>query len=62
MNLNKIAALLTITFLSPYGAALESDFNQPIHVSSVEQYAKLKTNTLTFTNEVLLKNNLVYLI
>jgi len=54
MNLNKIAALLTITFLSPYGAALESDFNQPIHVSSVEQYAKLKTNTLTFTNEVLL--------
>ncbi|TEW51405.1 lipopolysaccharide transport periplasmic protein LptA [Psychromonas algicola] len=54
MNLNKLAALMAITLISPYGAALESDFNQPIHVSSVKQHAKLKTNTLTFTDEVLL--------
>jgi len=54
MNLNKLAALIAITLISPYGAALESDFNQPIHVSSVQQHAKLKTNTLTFTDEVLL--------
>jgi len=54
MNLNKLAALIAITLISPYGSALESDFNQPIHVSSVQQHAKLKTNTLTFTDEVLL--------
>lgn len=54
MNLNKLAALLTITLSSPYALALESDFDQPIHVSSVKQHAKLKTNTLTFTDEVLL--------
>ena len=54
MNLNKLAVLLSISLFSHYGAALESDFNQPIHVSSVKQHAKLKTNTLTFIDEVLL--------
>ena len=54
MNLNKLALLFTITLFSNTGTALESDFNQPIHVSSVKQHAKMKTNTVTFTDEVLL--------
>lgn len=54
MNLNKLTALLAVALTSPYSAALESDFQQPIHVSSIQQHAKLKTNTVTFTNDVLL--------
>ncbi|MDA7747009.1 lipopolysaccharide transport periplasmic protein LptA [Psychromonas sp.] len=54
MNLNKLATLLTLSLLSTNGLALESDFDQPIHVSSVKQNAKMKTNTITFIDEVLL--------
>jgi len=54
MNLNKLTALLTLSLLSNGAAALESDFAQPIHVSSVQQHAKMKTNTITFIDDVLL--------
>ncbi|TEW56657.1 lipopolysaccharide transport periplasmic protein LptA [Psychromonas sp. RZ22] len=54
MKLNKLAVLLIISVLSSNGLALESDFDQPIHVSSVKQHAQMKTNTITFTNEVIL--------
>jgi lipopolysaccharide export system protein LptA len=54
MNLNKLAVLLTISLFNANVSALESDFNQPINVSSVEQFASLKTNTIVFTKEVLL--------
>jgi len=54
MNLNKLAVLLTISLFNTNVSALESDFKQPINVSSVEQFASLKTNTIVFTKEVLL--------
>ncbi|WP_025565161.1 lipopolysaccharide transport periplasmic protein LptA [Psychromonas sp. SP041] len=54
MNLNKLTVLLTISLFNVNASALESDFNQPIHVSSVKQHASLKTNTVVFTNDVLL--------
>lgn len=54
MNLNKLKTLLAISLLSSSALALETDFEQPIHVSSVQQHAKMKTNTVTFIDEVLL--------
>jgi len=54
MNLNKLAVLLTISLFNTHTFALESDFDQPIHVSSVKQHASMKTNTIIFTDEVLL--------
>lgn len=45
-----ISALL-ISFSS---VALESDYGQPIHVSSLSQHAKMKKNTVVFMKEVLL--------
>lgn len=54
MNLNKLAILLTISLFNANTYALESDFDQPIYVSSVKQFASIKTNTVVFTDEVLL--------
>lgn len=54
MNLNKLIVILVTSLLSNNGFALESDYDQPIHVSSVKQHAKMKTNTIVFTGEVLL--------
>jgi len=54
MNLNKLTVLLTISLFNVNASALESDFDQPIHVSSVKQHASMKTNTVVFTNDVLL--------
>lgn len=55
MNLNKLAvSLITITLFSASALALESDFDQAIHVSSVKQHANMKSNTVIFTDEVLL--------
>ena len=34
--------------------SLETDFDQPINVSSVSQHAQMKSNTITFTDDVLL--------
>jgi len=54
MNLNKLAVLLTVSLVNTNILALESDFDQPIHVSSVKQHASMKTNTIVFTDQVLL--------
>lgn len=54
MNLNKLAVLLMVSLVNSNALALESDFDQPIHVSSVKQHASMKTNTIIFTDEVLL--------
>lgn len=34
--------------------SLQSDYDQPINVSSVSQHAKMKSNTITFIDDVLL--------
>lgn len=54
MNLNKLAVLLSVVLFSSNSIALESDFDQPIHVSSVKQHAQMKTNTIVFSDEVVL--------
>lgn len=54
MNINKLAVLLSVALFSSNGVALESDVDQPIHVSSVKQHAKMKTNTIVFSDEVVL--------
>jgi len=54
MNLNKLAVLLTISLFNSNVFALESDFNQPIHVSSAKQHASMKTNKIIFSEDVLL--------
>ena len=54
MTLNKLAILFSFSIISVSSIALESDFDQPIHVSSVQQHATLKLNTITFTDEVIL--------
>lgn len=46
--------LFGLTLFSAGSLALEDDFDQPIHVSSVKQHAKMKSNTITFTDEVIL--------
>jgi len=54
MKLNKISLLLSTLILPFSTQALESDYVQPINVSSVAQHAKMKTNTITFSDDVLL--------
>lgn len=54
MKLTKFRSLVIFSLFSLGANALESDFEQPIHVSSVEQHAKMKTNTITFSGDVVL--------
>lgn len=54
MNLTKFTVLLGFSLFTSSLFALESDFEQPIHVSSVKQHAKMKENTITFIDEVIL--------
>lgn len=54
MKLNKLIILSSALLFSLSTLALESDYEQPIHVSSLKQHAKLKENTVEFLNEVLL--------
>jgi lipopolysaccharide export system protein LptA len=54
MKINKIALALSALLFSMSGFALESDFSQPIHVSSVSQHAKMKDNIVVFQDDVLL--------
>ena len=46
--------MIGVVLLSLSVTALESDYDQPINVSSVSQHAKMKTNTIVFTEDVLL--------
>jgi len=54
MKINKIGLTLSTLLFSISTFALESDFNQAIHVSSVSQHAKMKDNRIVFQDEVLL--------
>ncbi|MCP5076609.1 MAG: lipopolysaccharide transport periplasmic protein LptA, partial [Psychromonas sp.] len=52
MKIKKISVMLSAIVLSFSTVALESDYDQPIHVSSVTQHAKLKSNTVVFKEDV----------
>lgn len=54
MKLSKISAIFGAIIWSVSAQSLESDYDQPIHVSSVSQHAKMKSNTVTFFDDVLL--------
>lgn len=54
MKATKISLLLSTLIFSLSAMALESDYQQPINVSSVSQHAKMKTNTVIFQDDVLL--------
>ena len=54
MKVTKISLLLSSLIFTSSAMALESDYQQPINVSSVSQHAKMKTNTVIFQDDVLL--------
>lgn len=54
MKINKRLFLISTLLISFSSVALESDYEQPIHVSSLKQHAKMKENTVIFSKEVLL--------
>lgn len=54
MKLNRICLMFGAVMWSLSTVALESDYEQPINVSSISQHAKMKTNTVTFSDDVLL--------
>jgi lipopolysaccharide export system protein LptA len=54
MKINKRFFLASALLFSFSSVALESDYEQPIHVSSLTQHAKMKKNTVVFAKEVLL--------
>jgi len=54
MKINKKLLLASILLFSFSSVAVESDYEQPIHVSSLKQHAKMKENTIIFSEKVLL--------
>ena len=54
MKINKRFLLLSTLIFSFSSFAIESDYEQPIHVSSLKQHAKMKENTIIFSEKVLL--------
>ena len=50
----KIALIGSALLFSINALALQSDYTKPIHVSSVSQHAKMKNNSVTFRDDVLL--------
>jgi lipopolysaccharide export system protein LptA len=50
----KITLLFSVLLFSFSSVALESDYDKPIHVSSVSQNAQMKKNTVVFLSDVLL--------
>ncbi|WP_019614386.1 lipopolysaccharide transport periplasmic protein LptA [Psychromonas ossibalaenae] len=54
MKKNNLSIIFSIFFFSCSSFALQSDFDQPINVSSVSQHAKMKSNTVVFQKDVLL--------
>lgn len=54
MKINRMGLALSTLLFSMSSFALESDFNQAIHVSSISQHAKLKSNIIVFQDDVLL--------
>jgi len=54
MKTNKLSLIIGAMIWSLSVTALESDFKQAINVSSGSQHAKMKTNTIIFSEDVLL--------
>jgi lipopolysaccharide export system protein LptA len=54
MKPSKITLIIGMMMYSLSANALQSDYDQPINVSSVSQHAQMKSNTITFTDDVLL--------
>ncbi|MEI6897506.1 MAG: lipopolysaccharide transport periplasmic protein LptA [Psychromonas sp.] len=54
MKINKISLIFAIMMCAFSAQSLESDYQQAINVSSVSQHVKMKSNTITFTTDVLL--------
>jgi len=54
MKTNKILFAISTLLLSFSSNAIESDYSQPIHVSSLQQHAKMAENKVIFSKEVLL--------
>jgi len=54
MKKNKILFAVSTLLISCASNALESDYSKPIHVSSLQQHAKLAENKVIFSKEVLL--------
>lgn len=54
MKLSKISMIFGAIIWSATAQSLESDYDQPINVSSISQHAKMKSNTVTFFDDVLL--------
>lgn len=54
MKINKSSLILSTLLISFASIALESDSEQPIHVSSVSQHVMMKDNRVVFQDDVLL--------
>ena len=54
MKINKRLLLISTLLFSFSSTALESDYEQPIHVSSLKQHVQMKKNRVVFLNDVLL--------
>ncbi|WP_372880505.1 lipopolysaccharide transport periplasmic protein LptA [Psychromonas sp.] len=61
MKNNKISLVISMLVISFSSLALESDFDQPIHVSSISQRAAMKDNTVVFQDDVLLTQGTIKL-
>ncbi len=54
MKKNALTLVAGLLFVSSTSIALESDYQQPIHVSSGTQHAKMQSNQVIFSKEVIL--------
>ena len=54
MKLSKVSLILGMAMCSLSAHSLQSDYDQPINVSSVSQHAQMKSSTVTFIDDVLL--------
>ncbi|MFT6348123.1 MAG: lipopolysaccharide export system protein LptA [Psychromonas sp.] len=54
MKINKSSLIISTLLISLASMALESDFDQPIHVSSVSQHVTMKNDRVVFQDDVLL--------
>ncbi|PKH01892.1 lipopolysaccharide transport periplasmic protein LptA [Psychromonas sp. MB-3u-54] len=54
MKINKSSLVISTLLISFASMALESDFEQPIHVSSVSQHVTMKNDRVVFQDDVLL--------
>lgn len=61
MKTNKISLIISMLVISFNSIAIQSDFDQPIHVSSVSQRAAMKDNTVVFQDDVLLTQGTIKL-